>query len=131
LERIVRVVERARDTTVLPELQKVIQKTNRKVAKDAERFKFNTAIAALMIALNELETHADVPLSITRDYIILLSPFAPHLAEHLWEKMGGEGSVHSASWPKSEVVSTEGELLTIVVQVNGKRRGTIDVRVDT
>src|SRR6185437_14813630 len=71
LERIVRVVERARDTTVLPELQKVIQKTNRKVAKDAERFKFNTAIAALMIALNELETHADVPLSITRDYIIL------------------------------------------------------------
>ena len=58
----------------------------------------------------------------------MLSPFAPHLAEHLWEKLGGEGSVHQQSWPAASLIAaSENE---VVVQVNGKRRGSITLATD-
>jgi leucyl-tRNA synthetase len=129
LERIARLADRADSATSVSEaLTKTVARTNTKVSEDADRFKFNTGVAALMILVNELETMTKIPTATLRELVILLAPFAPHLAEHLWEKLGGEGSVHAQSWPTAVVTAaTEHE---ITVQVNGKRRGSVLLAID-
>ncbi|MGD0328217.1 MAG: class I tRNA ligase family protein [Minisyncoccia bacterium] len=124
LDRTVRLVGRAYDTTEIPgSIQKAIARANIKIAEDSDRFKFNTSIAALMILVNELETTEIVPKAVLPSFVIMLAPFAPHLAEYFWEKLGGEGSVHQQSWPVASLsAATENE---IVVQVAGRKRGTI------
>ncbi len=125
IDRVVRMVETATGTTNVDS-----EFIAGKVKIDTERFKFNTAIAALMSHLNLCEKSKPVSIKTAREFIILLAPFAPHLAEHLWEQINGEGSVHQASWP---VVNEEilgffnGE---IAVQVNGKKRGSITLSAD-
>ncbi|MEK7604503.1 MAG: leucine--tRNA ligase [Patescibacteria group bacterium] len=104
-------------------MEQAVAKASAKVAGEGDRFKFNTGAAALMTLLNELEATEEVPASVLKDFLIMLAPFAPHLAESLWEKLGGEGSVHQQPWPVREVAAaTE---YTVVVQVSGKRRGSI------
>jgi leucyl-tRNA synthetase len=113
------------------ELEKGIAKTAKKVLEDGDRFKFNTAIAALMTLLSTTEKVENVPQEVLQQFVIMLAPFAPHLAEHLWEQLGGKGSVHAAIWPESDqalLVEAEAE---VVVQVNGKRRGAVMLAVDT
>ncbi|MDP2594166.1 MAG: class I tRNA ligase family protein [bacterium] len=103
--------------------------TNDKQNGDGDKFKFNTCVAFLMTFLSMFEKE-DVPKDIIEKYVIMLAPFAPHLAEHLWEKLGHEGSVHQASWPvydASILVSSEAE---VVVQVAGKRRGSITLGIN-
>ncbi len=130
LERITRLVDRAEDTTELPEpLQRAIGRTIMKVAEDGDRFKFNTSVAALMILVNELEAFPAVPKIALSQLLIMLAPFAPHLAEHLWEKLGREGSVHQQSWPIAPSLAVVQDV-EIVVQVNGKRRGSITLSTD-
>ena len=76
-----------------------------------------------MTLMNELEASETVSKDILAQFIIMLSPFAPHLSEHLWEKIGGEGSVHQQSWPDvSLIASSENE---VIVQVAGRKRGSI------
>jgi leucyl-tRNA synthetase len=102
-----------------------------KVAKDGDRFKFNTAIAQLMVLLNELEAESLVNIitkQMASELLIMLAPFAPHLTEHLWEKLGQEGSVHSQSWPEGGVAISE--VAEVVIQVNGKRRGSISLPLE-
>jgi len=117
-------------------LEQTLQKTIGKVGQDSELFKFNTAISALMIFMNaireEMKTGFTKSVPITRRqlqiFLTLLAPFAPHLAENLWEQIGGEGSVHQQLWPEAALaVATEKE---VTVQVNGKRRGSITLAVD-
>ncbi len=129
LERVVRLAERSQDMSEVPEaMRQSLAKASAKVAEDGDRFKFNTGVAALMILMNELEPAASVPNGVCREVAVMLAPFAPHLAEHLWEKLGGEGSVHRQAWPVAEIAAeTEKE---IVVQVNGKRRGAVTLAVD-
>jgi len=142
LERIERLVDRRQqlggatsksDLEVAPPsgVAQAVAKASMKIADDGDKFKFNTGVAALMTLLNTLEAEKEVPKQALSDFLIMLAPFAPHLAEHLWAKVGGEGlstslevnSVHQQSWPSSEVaLATERE---IVVQVNGKRRGSV------
>jgi len=105
-------------------LARAVQKTT----IDTERFKFNTAISALMVLVRTLEGETTVSKNAFRSLLVLLAPFAPHLAEHLWEQAGGEGSVHQASWPE-EMLLEESEVV-IGVQVNGKRRGEIRIAQD-
>ncbi len=109
-------------------MDQTLARASRKVAEDGDRFKFNTGVSALMIALNELESVSAVPKDVLKTYLVLLAPFAPHLAEHLWERVDGEGSVHQQPWPELSVeVASEAE---VVVQVNGKRRGAFVLAVD-
>ncbi|MFA5744708.1 MAG: class I tRNA ligase family protein [Candidatus Paceibacterota bacterium] len=108
-------------------IKSLVAETNVKISSDGDRFKFNTAIAALMSLLNEFEKPLDASKSMVKDYVIMLAPFAPHLAEHLWEKLEGEGSVHEQSWPEfdeSLIASRENE---VIVQVGGRRRGSIRI----
>ncbi len=124
LERVARLVERVSDSGDVPDaLQQAVAHASAKVAEDSDRFKFNTAVAALMILVNELEATPAIPKGVLEQLAIMLAPFAPHLAEHLWEKLGKEGSVHWQSWPVIALTAaTEHE---VVVQVNGKRRGSL------
>lgn len=103
----------------------LLHDTIRKVTHDIEGFRFNTAVSALMILANAFRDERGVSRNAFAVYLRLLAPFAPHLAEELWEKLRYEGSVR-ADWPVAperlaDVVST------IVIQVNGRVRGTIDV----
>jgi leucyl-tRNA synthetase len=76
-----------------------------------------------MILLNTLESETAVSKESAKSLVMMLAPFAPHLSEELWEKLGGEGSVHQQSWPAyDESLITESEV-EIVVQVGGRRRG--------
>ncbi len=137
LERINRLVEKHSATAIsseasLPsELEQLFAKTSVKVAGDGDRFKFNTGVAALMTLMNELETANIVPKAALTQLVIMLAPFAPHLAEHLWEKLGGEGSVHQQSWPEATFVTDADATWEITVQVNGKRRGSVSLAIDS
>ena len=100
-----------------------------KIIVDGDRFKFNTCIAFLMTFLSMFEKAENVPQKIKEQFVIMLASFAPHLAEHLWEKLGGEASVHQQPWPVfSENSASDVE---VVVQVNGKRRGSLSLAADT
>ena len=92
LERVVRVVENVKDMKISTSFEQSIAHTRFKVVEDADRFKFNTAIAALMTLLNTCEAEPAVSKEAVKSFVAMLSPFAPHLAEHLWEKLGGEGA---------------------------------------
>lgn len=130
LERIMRLSERAQDTNEVSEaMQQAIARTSVKVAEDGDRFKFNTGVAALMILVNELEEYPSVPVVALTALVIMLAPFAPHLAENLWEKFGKEGSVHQQAWPTVYALVAASEV-EVVVQVNGKRRGSITLAAD-
>ncbi len=113
------------------ELRRVLHKTIKKVTEDIERMRFNTAISQMMTLVNEayrVETrHREVLEALT----LLLAPFAPHLAEELWERLGHRPSVCRAAWPKWDPDLVAEEEVTIVLQVNGKVRGTLVVPVDT
>ena len=121
-------------------IERALAQAAKKVAEDGDRFKFNTGIAALMSLLNELEKAKQVSKQAVRDLVIMLAPFAPHLAEHLWAKLAeGESpdasdasreSVHQQPWPTYEPALLVSELATVVVQVGGKRRGEITLAPD-
>jgi leucyl-tRNA synthetase len=109
-------------------VEQALARTALKVSKDGDRFKFNTSIAALMILVNELEELETVPKSALTQLVIMLAPFAPYLAEHLWTKLDEEGSVHQQLWPDASV--TVANEVKVVVQVNGKRRGLITLAIN-
>jgi leucyl-tRNA synthetase len=115
--------------------QKVVHSTIKKVSEDLESLSFNTAIAQMMIFVNEF-TGAEVrPVEAIRVLLILLSPFAPHLAEELWRRLstrfaGFEGLACEQPWPKwRDEFLTEDEV-EIVIQINGKLRDKVTVRKD-
>ncbi|WP_413289105.1 leucine--tRNA ligase [Bdellovibrio sp. HCB337] len=112
------------------DIEKLLHKTIKKVTEDIEKMNFNTAISAMMILVNELYRANVKPKSVLKPLTQLLMPFAPYMAEELWEKMGGEGFVSLAPWPKYDTNLIADDTVTIGVQVNGKMRGTIEIPVD-
>ncbi len=125
LDRIYRMSESLTLTQISLEEQKCLAKAADKVTKDGERFKFNTALSALMVCLNDLSVLPQCSKEAYTEFLKLLAPYAPHLCEHLWEKMGGDGSVHTALWPQYDAALLASDTITITVQVNGKRKGSI------
>jgi leucyl-tRNA synthetase len=128
LERIFQIDQKLTDTT--PEsVKKVLHKAIKKVSEDMARLKFNTAISELMILTNEIFKNgiSQEDAKITAQ---LLSPIAPFTAEELWEKLGGENSIHTSEWPLFEpdfIVETE---IEIPVQINGKIRTQVLVQAE-
>lgn len=126
------------DSPLQAEILRVTHKTIKKVTEDLETMNFNTAIAALMEALNQLyklkeqdEFNAADSWRFTIEALLqLTAPFAPHLAEELWQQMGHEVSVHTVDWPHYDAGLLVTNRLTIAVQINGKLRGEIDVATD-
>ena len=105
-------------------------RTIKKVGEDIEAFGFNTCISSLMIYLNTI--HADnVPSKIDLDtFLILLNPFAPHLTEELWEKLGNKGLLCRQPWPSWDAKHLVEDVIEYPVQVNGKLRATFTIASD-
>ena len=107
----------------------LLHKTIKKVADDIEAMKFNTAIAAMMTLVGDFQKN-DCSRGDMKTLITLLSPFAPHVAEELWEMLGGEGFVCRQSWPAYDESKTVADTVQMAVQVNGKVRANILVPAD-
>lgn len=120
----------ADDSPVPEELNRLLHKTIKKVGEDLESLGFNTAISALMILLNELYKSNLRSKKILLPLLQMVAPFAPHMAEELWEKMGQSGFVSNAKWPTFDSALTVDSVVSIGVQVNGKSRGVIEIGKD-
>ncbi|MEA3249006.1 MAG: leucine--tRNA ligase [Patescibacteria group bacterium] len=108
-------------------LDRLLHKTVRKVSEDIEAFKFNTAISAMMIFLNEWSKSATGGRETAGTFLKLLAPYAPHIAEELWHELGNEKSIALEEWPKWDEALTKDEVVTLVIQVNGKLRDSLEV----
>ncbi|HSX24317.1 MAG TPA: leucine--tRNA ligase [Candidatus Saccharimonadales bacterium] len=119
------------------EMLRLTHKTIAKVSGDLHQMGFNTAIAALMEAVNELYKikaadgfkSKSWPFSLTT-LVQLLAPFAPHMTEELWQQLGQKGSVHQNGWPVHDSKYLAADTMTIVVQVNGKLRAQLEMAAD-
>ncbi len=113
-----------------PALESSFHKTVKKVTLDIDEMKFNTAIAAMMTLLNEIYDNG----SLTKNELITLTklvcPFAPHIAEEMWERLGQSGLCSLAEWPEWDEAKCEDKTVEIAVQVLGKLKGTIQVAAD-
>ncbi len=128
-----------RDSEALKRLSHLTHRTIRKVTEDIERFAFNTAIAAIMEFTNGLYREMEAAPDAFNTYeghealralVLLLAPFAPFIAEELWEELGGEYSVHAQPWPEYDPQLARAERITLVLQVNGKVRERMEVDAD-
>jgi len=130
LERVWRAQEYVRNENN-DALDAVLHRTIRKVGEDIEVLKFNTAIAQLMIMLNELEKEKKIGASQWQSFLKLLAPFAPHLSEELWDETGQPSSIHLQVWPQFDPSKLKDTVLKIGVQVNGKTRAEIEVPAES
>ncbi len=106
---------------------KIIHKVIKKIGEDVEDHKYNTAIAQMMILLNEWDKQEKVSLADYKTLLQLLAPFAPHITEEVWSKYGEKKSIHLTDWPMFDPSKVTDEEITIGVQINGKLRGEITV----
>jgi leucyl-tRNA synthetase len=104
-----------------------LHRTIKQVSEDLAAFKFNTAISSMMELMNNFQEREEVSAESFTTFICLLAPFAPHISEELWQRLGGEGSVHQQSWPVCNEEALQEEVITIAIQVNGKVRGQIEI----
>ncbi|MCS6857528.1 MAG: leucine--tRNA ligase [Sandaracinaceae bacterium] len=113
-----------------PELLRLLHKTIRKVDEDISALRFNRAISALMQLVNALYPLPNPPRQALETFALLLHPFAPHLAEEIWERLGHQPSIQRVPWPKHDPALCEEEEIEIPIQVNGKIRGRIRISKD-
>jgi leucyl-tRNA synthetase len=109
------------------ELTRLLHATIKKVTEDLEALRFNTAIAALMVLLNALEDAKPLPREAAETFVLLLSPFAPHLGEELWSRLGHRESLAYEPWPAADPKALEQAEVLLVIQVNGKVRARVTV----
>jgi len=131
LERFERFIadNRAKQADSSDAARRVTHRTIKGVSEDIPQFKFNTALAKMMEGLNTVGADP-VGVEELRAWVTLLAPFAPFMAEKMWQKLGLEGSVHDARWPAYDSALAEEALVEIPVQVNGKLRGVIQAAKD-
>ena len=113
------------------EQRRLLHQTIKKVTDDLEALRFNTAIAQMMVFTNEVTKLKTRPRALLEPFVLLLSPFAPHIAEELWERLGKAPSVATQPWPEYDPVLVARDRLTIPIQVNGKLRSKIEVPADS
>ena len=129
LDRIARLADNLQDEDV-KSLESGLHKTIRKVTNDIEDMKFNTGIAAMMALLNDFEAAGKIGKDQYLTFVKLLTPFAPHLSEEIWEYLGQEGFISLAPWPEYDEAKTIDATVEISVQVNGKPRDVLSIAVD-
>jgi leucyl-tRNA synthetase len=110
-----------------PETAKLVHRTVKKVGEDIESLRFNTAVSAMMILSNRLNGLDPVPREALEKLLLCLAPFAPHLAEELWEKLAHAPSIGAVPWPEFDPALCIDETVEIAVQVNGKVRARIEL----
>jgi leucyl-tRNA synthetase len=120
-----------RRVAVPQEMEAVFHATVKKVGEDIEGLRFNTAIAQMMIFVNEVTKAELRPRQLLEPFLVVLAPFAPHIAEELWEKLGHQESLSYEAWPAYDSAMLKQSTVEVVLQVNGKLRGKIPVAVGT
>jgi leucyl-tRNA synthetase len=109
---------------------RLLHQTIKKVGDDIESFDFNTAISQMMIFINHLSKQTVRPKSVVEKFVLILAPFAPHIAEELWERLGHKESLAYESWPEYDSELIKEKEIEMAVQVNGKIKDRIVVAVD-
>ena len=109
-----------------PQLERALHRTADAVARDIERLHFNTAISALMELVTEIRAAPRTPRQAADRLVLMLAPFAPHIAEELWERLGNEGSVVHAPFPDADPALVAEERVSVAVQINGKVRAVLE-----
>ncbi len=131
LDRIYRLFEENKITEENDKkLEKIYHQTVKKVTEDYENLSFNTAIAQMMIFINEVYKENKLPLEYAEGFVKILSPICPHLGEELWQMLGNNDTIAYAKWPTYDIEKTKENTYEMVVQVNGKVRGKIEVYSD-
>jgi len=112
------------------EQQRLTTKTVHGVTEDLEAMRFNTAISKMMVFARDIAHDGAPTRSSVESFCLLLAPFAPHLAEELWQRLGHDKSLAREAWPEADASLLEEDEVTLVVQVNGKKRADLRVAVD-
>jgi leucine--tRNA ligase len=118
---------RVTKTSATKEELKSLHKLIKKVTQDIEQFSFNTSVAAFMICINELQGMKTSSREVLHPLLILLAPFAPHIAEELWHALGEEASITSAPWPEYNESHLVEDSIKYPVSFNGKTRFTLEL----
>jgi leucyl-tRNA synthetase len=108
-------------------LFKVLHQTIKKVGEDTDTLAFNTAVSQMMIFVNEVTAQDKRPRKLLEPFVLTLAPYAPHLAEELWEKLGHKQTLAYEPWPAFDAALLKEDTVTIILQVNGKLRDRMDV----
>jgi len=111
------------------ESTRLLHKTIAKVSSDIEMYKFNTAISAMMVFINQAEK-IGISKETYTTFLKILAPFAPHMTEELWQLEGEKSSIHTTEWPKVDTTLLADDMVKISVQINGKMRGLVTLDAD-
>jgi leucyl-tRNA synthetase len=115
---------------IADELDRIVHRTIKKVGDDVEQLRFNTAIAELIKLNNEMTGMPVIPRDLAETFTLLLAPFAPHIAEEVWHRLGHEKSLSRRPWPTYDPAKLVEDTIELPVQVNGKLRDRILVAAD-
>jgi leucyl-tRNA synthetase len=118
------------DVTPSDDALRILHRCIAEVTERTEKLMFNTAISQMMVFVNEMNQQELRPRSVMEQFVLLLAPYAPHLAEELWAKLGHGESLAYAPWPEVDERYLVADLVTYVVQVNGKVRERLEVPAD-
>ncbi len=125
LERFMNLLDMAKGEGTTSELEKHIHKLIKKVTSDIDTMKFNTAIAAMMATINTVYEVAKITKTELKTLALVLAPFAPHVAEEVWEALGGEGLASLAKWPEYDEAKTVDDAVEMPIQICGKVRNVL------
>ena len=127
LDRVSALAEKAAGNGVTKALETPFHKTIKKVSSDIEEMKFNTAIAAMMELLNEIDKVGSITVDEVKTLVTMLCPFAPHICEEIYESLGGEGFCSLAAWPQYDEAKTVSDTVEIAVQLCGKLKAVVEM----
>jgi len=130
LDKVWRLSSKVNKNNSSKELQNILHKTIKKITEDIEGMSFNTAISSMMILVNEMEKSVGVNEKDFKMFLQILAPFAPHITEEIWSKLGEKKSIHKSPWPKWDKKKIVDDTITIGVQINGKVRTEITISKD-
>jgi leucyl-tRNA synthetase len=132
LQKVWRLVEEGNVSDEQPseELNKLVHKAVKKVGEDIENFCFNTAISQMMILANDIMKEKKIPKSVIEKLVLILSPFAPHMCEELWEMLGHKKSLAYENWPQYDPKLIVDNTFELVFAINGKKRSSKEMPVD-